>query len=122
MSNEVNREIKEKSGLSSECAINNKQKQSVFYLIQLINDCQNRGAFSLDEASNLFSSIKHFTKDNQNTSTQTDQKNSIILFINSINKAQKKGLLELEEAYKAWDAIQSFTNKKEVVKNEIKEI
>lgn len=109
---------KTSESVNSENTINTKQKRSVFYLIQLINECQNRGAFSLDEASSLFSSIKHFTKENQNTSTQNDQKNSIILFINSINKAQKKGLLELEEAYKAWDAIQSFTGNEAEQKEE----
>ena len=93
---------------------NNPQTQSVYNLIQLINLCQNRGSFSLDEASELYNSVKNFDKGNRDSITKEDQKKSIVLFINSINKAQKQGNLELEEAHLAWECIQSFTKKDEL--------
>tara|TARA_Y100000991_G_C21824304_1_gene285277 strand:+ start:172 stop:504 length:333 start_codon:yes stop_codon:yes gene_type:complete len=98
----------------SENKENNYQTQSVYNLIQLINICQNRGCFNLDEASELYKSVKNFDKGNKDNVTKEDQKNSIVLFINSINKAQKHGLLELEEAHLAWECIQSFTKKDEI--------
>ena len=91
-------------------------------MIQLINECQVRGAFSLDEAAELFNSIKHFNKENKDHSTQNDQKESIILFINAINKAQKKGILEIEEAHLAWECFQAFTRRDVETENENSDI
>ena len=93
---------------------NNSQAHAVYNLIQLINICQTRGTFNLDEASELYNSVKNFDKENKDNVTKEDQKNSIVLFINSINKAQKQGNLELEEAHLAWECIQSFTKKNEI--------
>jgi flagellar motor component MotA len=94
------------------------QTKSVYDLIQLVNICQTRGAFTLDEASELYNSVKHFDKENKDTITKEDQKQSIILFINSIYKSQKNGILELEEAHLAWECIKSFTKKDEIEINE----
>ena len=96
---------------SNESEINTSQTKSVFNLIQLINACQSRGAFSLNEAAELCISVKHFDKENRDNITKESQKKSIILFINSINKSQKSGFLELEEAHLAWECIRSFTVK-----------
>lgn len=93
---------------------NTLQTKSVYNLIQLINICQTRGAFTLDEASELYNSVKHFDKENKDNITKEAQKESIVLFINSINKSQKNGILELEEAHLAWECIKSFTKKEDL--------
>ena len=80
-------------------------------MIKLINVVQNRGAFNLEEASQLCCSIKNFDKENQSNINQEQQRESIILFIESLNKAQAKGVLQIEEAHLAWECFQSFTQK-----------
>ena len=98
---------------TSQEIVNEIQRKSIFNMIQLINECQTRGAFSLDEAGELFNAIKHFNKENKDVSSQEDQKKAIILFINALNKSQKQGILELEEAHLAWECFQAFTRKEE---------
>lgn len=102
---------KEEETMNKEEETNNLQKKAIYNMIRLINIAQNRGAFNLEEASQLCSSTKHFDKENKNNINQEQQRDSIILFIESLNKAQSKGILQIEEAHLAWECFQSFTQK-----------
>lgn len=99
--------------MSNENEIHNSQLQvdAIKTLISLIHECQNRGAYNLEEAGLLFQSIQHFSEENKDKSTNEDQRKSVIVFIEHLNKAQKKGILEMEESYQAWKAIQVFIPK-----------
>ena len=87
------------------------QTESLVNIINLIKICQERGAFSLDEASKLSESIKNFDKENEGKVSEEQQKKSVILFIESLNKAQKKGLLEMHESHLCWECFQNFIKK-----------
>ena len=71
-------------------------KESLLYLINLLNNCIERGGFQIGEVILINDSIQHLTN---NRSTQEEQRKAIIEIIKYIYKAQSLGKLSLEEAY-----------------------
>jgi hypothetical protein len=71
-------------------------KESLLYLINLLNNCIERGGFQITEVIIINDSIKHLTN---NKSSQEEQKKAIVEIIKYIYKAQLLGKLSLEEAY-----------------------
>lgn len=71
-------------------------KESLLYLINLLNNCIERGGFQIGEVILINDSIQHLTN---NKSSQEEQRKGIIEIIKYIYKAQSLGKLSLEEAY-----------------------
>ena len=100
-------EIKEK-----EIIIDNKitdVKQAISIIINLTNISQQRGAFTLEEASKYHDAISKFKKNNQSLQPDIQSSNSqeeaLLSLCQAVNQVQQQGKFSLQEAHFGFLAI-----------------
>lgn len=91
-----------------EAQITELQTIAVYFINYLLEQCQERGTFNLDQATNIKTIIDRIRKGEEKNLELQQQKEDMAFLFQQIEFANEKGKLNLKEAHLAYMSIQTF--------------